>query len=64
MLQGVRHSWNWNPIMSKAAQISSAFVTPAASSQLKPLDPVILFSGICMIAMVVAFAFGEPGLWY
>ena len=54
-------------MMSKAAQISHSFIASTASSQKTeraPLDPVILLSGICLIAMVVAFAFGEPGLWF
>jgi hypothetical protein len=57
---------NWNPIMSKVAQISHSFIASTASrkSASSPLDPVILFSGICLIGMVTAFAFGEPGLWY
>jgi hypothetical protein len=66
-MQGVRHFWSWNPIMSKVAQISPSFIASTAPSQKAeraPLDPVVLFSGICLIAMVVAFAFGEPGLWF
>ena len=51
--------------MSKAAQIPASFVASSTSqkAELSPLDPTVLFSGICLLAMVVAFVFGEPGLW-
>ena len=53
------------PVMSKAAQIPASFIASSASrkSELSPLDPAVLFCGICLLALVVAFAFGEPGLW-
>ena len=51
--------------MSKAAQVPASLIASASSrtSEVTPLDPAVLFSGICLLAMVVAFAFGEPGLW-
>jgi hypothetical protein len=51
--------------MSKAAQFPASLVASSAAqkSEVTALDPAVLFSGICLLAMVVAFAFGEPGLW-
>ena len=48
---------------SPAARAEANRQIAALGAERAPLDPVILFSGICLIAMVVAFAFGEPGLW-
>jgi hypothetical protein len=52
--------------MSKAARITAS-VLPAVVSTEKaeatPLDPRILFSGICLLALVVGIVFGQPGIW-
>jgi hypothetical protein len=41
---------------------------PAASSTKKsddrPLDPRILFGGICLVAFLIAILTGTPGAWY
>ena len=53
--------------MSKIAPATAAVlpsIAPATKVEAKPLDPKILFSGICLLALVVAFAFGQPGVWY
>jgi hypothetical protein len=45
-----------------------ALFTPSALSSQKtgerPLDPRILFAGIGLLALVVAFVFGQPGVWF
>jgi hypothetical protein len=51
--------------MSKAARVTAAVLPSIASAEkASPLDPRILFSGICLLALVFAAAFGQPGLWY
>jgi hypothetical protein len=53
--------------MSKAARVTAAVLPSIASAEraeTTPLDPRILFSGICLLALVVAVVFGQPGLWY
>ena len=51
--------------MSKAARIAAAVLPSIASAEkATPLDPRILFSGICLLALVVAAVFGQPGVWY
>jgi hypothetical protein len=54
------------PAMSKAARVTAS-VLPAVVSAEKPeatpLDPRILFSGICLLALVVGIVFGQPGIW-
>jgi hypothetical protein len=52
--------------MSKAAPATASVlpsIAPAAKSTTTPLDPRILFSGICLLALVVAIVFGQPGIW-
>jgi hypothetical protein len=52
--------------MSKVARITSSVLPSIASVEkagATPLDPRILFSGICALALVVAFVFGQPGIW-
>lgn len=49
--------------MSKVARIPASLIASAQKSEATPLDPAILFSGICLLALVIAFVFGEPGLW-
>jgi hypothetical protein len=51
--------------MSKAAPVTASVlpIAPAAKSAATPLDPRILFSGICLLALVVAIVFGQPGIW-
>jgi hypothetical protein len=56
---------DWNLAMSKAAPATASVlpIAPAAKSAATPLDPRILFSGICLLALVVAIVFGQPGIW-
>jgi hypothetical protein len=53
--------------MSKAvAPVSAAVIpaiAPAKQAEATSLDPRILFSAICLAALVAAFAFGQPGIW-
>ncbi|WJR81298.1 hypothetical protein [Bradyrhizobium sp. NP1] len=52
--------------MPKAAPISASFIASSISSrksETTPLHPAILFSAICLLVLVVAFVFGEPGVW-
>jgi hypothetical protein len=50
--------------MSKAARATAAVLPSIASAEkATPLDPRLLFSGICLFALVVAVAFGQPGVW-
>jgi hypothetical protein len=52
--------------MPKAARFTSSLVPSATSSQKTgehPLDPRILFTGIGLLALIVAFVFGQPGVW-
>jgi hypothetical protein len=51
--------------MSKIASASLvSSVASARNTETTPLDPAILFSGICLLALVVAIVFGEPGIWF
>jgi hypothetical protein len=53
--------------MSKAAPMTASVLPSIASAQktaATPLDPRILFSGICALALVIAIVFGQPGIWY
>jgi hypothetical protein len=50
--------------MSKVARATVAVLPSIASAgKATPLDPRLLFSGICLLALVVAAAFGQPGVW-
>jgi hypothetical protein len=46
----------------------TAFFTPSAVRSQKtgerPLDPRILFAGLGLLALAVAFVFGQPGVWF
>jgi len=48
--------------MSKAAPITASVlpsIVPAKKAHAAPLDPRILFSGICALALVVAILFSQ-----
>lgn len=52
--------------MSRAAQIfapASAFTSVSEKSD-STLDPKLLFSGICFLALLVAMLTGVQGVWY
>jgi hypothetical protein len=53
------------PAMSKARITASVLpaIVSAEKAGATPLDPRILFSGICLLALVVAIVFGQPGIW-
>ncbi len=61
----VRVGYNeWNSNMSDTTHAS--LIPSAASSQKtveRPLDPTILFAGLGLLALTVAFVFGQPGVW-
>jgi hypothetical protein len=51
--------------MQKAAPASlTAPIASAQKAEATPLDPAILFSGICLLALVIAIVFGQPGIWF
>jgi hypothetical protein len=53
--------------MSKTTQLPASLIASAASSQKtveRPLDPTILFAAIGLLALTVAFVFGQPGVWF
>ena len=57
----------WNSIMSKATHLPASLISSAASSQTtveRPLNPTILFAGLGLLALTVAFVFGQPGVWF
>jgi hypothetical protein len=41
---------------------TSAF-TASSEKAASTLDPVVLFSGICFLALVIAMLTGEQGVW-
>jgi len=41
---------------------TSAFT--ASSEKASTLDPIVLFSGICILALVIAMLTGQQGVWY
>jgi hypothetical protein len=48
------------------SRLIAAFTSSAVSSQTtgeRPLDPTILFAGIGLLTLIVAFVFGQPGVW-
>jgi hypothetical protein len=42
---------------------TSAF-TASSEKAASALDPVVLFSGICFLALVIAMLTGQQGVWY
>ena len=45
----------------------ASLIPSAATSQTtseRPLHPSILFTGIGLLALTVAFVFGQPGVWF
>ena len=49
------------------SRLTASFIASAAPSQNtgeRPLNPTILFAGIGLLALVVAFVFGQPGVWF
>jgi hypothetical protein len=53
--------------MSKAARMTASVLpvmVSAEKTKATPLDPRILFSGICVVALVVGIVFGQPGIWF
>ena len=58
---------HWNTNMSKTAHLPASLIPSVASSQQtveRPLDPTILFMGLGLLLLTVAFAFGQPGVWF
>jgi hypothetical protein len=52
--------------MSKAAHVQPSLIASSASAQkfeVTALDPAVLFSGICLLVLVLALVFGETGIW-
>jgi hypothetical protein len=52
--------------MSKTAHIfapTSAFTSASEKSE-TTLDPKLLFSGICFLALLIAMLTGVQGVWY
>jgi hypothetical protein len=41
---------------------SSAF-TASSKKAASTLDPIVLFSGICLLALVIAMLTGQQGVW-
>jgi hypothetical protein len=59
----------WSMIMPRAAQLFAPMsATTSASSTRKsgriPLDPILLFSGIGLLAFLIAVVTGVQGVWY
>lgn len=53
--------------MSKAARVTHSHIPSAASLKKvaeRPLDPMILSAGIGLLALLVAFVFEQPGVWF
>jgi hypothetical protein len=53
--------------MSKAARISQSILVSTASPQQldgHPLVPIALFSGIGLLASLIAILMDVPGVWY
>jgi hypothetical protein len=53
--------------MPRAAQIAVAMPTYEASlekSDQRPLDPIVLFGGIGLMALLIAILTGVQGVWY
>ncbi|WP_291571555.1 hypothetical protein [Bradyrhizobium sp.] len=53
--------------MPKAARISAQILAPTASSEKSdghPLVAIALFSGIGLLASLIAILAGVPGVWY
>jgi hypothetical protein len=53
--------------MSKAARVTHTLIPSVASLKKvaeRPLDPMILFAGIGLLALLVAFVFEQPGVWF
>jgi hypothetical protein len=49
------------------SRLTASFISSAAQSQKageRPLDPTVLFAGIGLLALAVAFVFGQPGVWF
>jgi hypothetical protein len=49
------------------SRLTASFISSAVPSQKtgeRPLNPTILFAGIGLLALAVAFAFGQPGVWF
>jgi hypothetical protein len=49
------------------SRLTASFAPSAISLQKnaeRPLDPTVLFVGIGLLALIVAFAFGQPGVWF
>jgi hypothetical protein len=51
--------------MSRAIHFFAPTSAFAASSEkvASTLDPIVLFSGICFLALVIAMLTGEQGVW-
>jgi hypothetical protein len=48
------------------SRLIASFISSALPSQKtgeRPLDPKILFTSISLLALAVAFVFGQPGVW-
>jgi hypothetical protein len=57
----------WNFELSKATPLPASLIPSAATSQTtveRPLHPTILFAGLGLLTVVVAFVFGQPGVWF
>jgi hypothetical protein len=49
------------------SRLTALFAPSAVCSQKtgeRPLNPTILFAGIGLLALIVAFVFGQPGVWF
>ena len=50
--------------MTRLAAFFTSSATPARKTGERPVDPAILFGGIGLLALIVAFVFGQPGVWF
>ena len=55
---------HWKLNMSRLIASLSSTVVPSQKAGERPLDPKLLFSGIGLLALIVAFVFGQPGVWF
>ncbi len=50
--------------MSRFTALLTSSAVPSQKTGERPLDPMILFTGIGLLALTVAFVFGQPGVWF